>query len=139
MEEDHEDHLDWTLRRFWELDSIGLVPTKEESSTPDDLEAEEKVKNSLRYIDSPYEVGIPWKKDEPRLENNYNLAYKRLEALKQSLKRRPNVADSYQRVIEDYLSKGYIRKLTHEEEKRPSGISHIFLWFAMRDQRRKSE
>ncbi len=79
MEEDHEDHLDCTLRRFWELDSIGLVPTKEESSTPDDLEAEEKVKHSLCYVDGHYEVGIPWKKDEPQLENNYNLAYKHLE------------------------------------------------------------
>ena len=81
------------------------------------MEAEENIKNSLRYVDGRYEVGILWKKDDPTLENNYNLAYKRLEALQQSLKRHQNVAHSYQRVIEDYLSKGYIRKLTHEEEK----------------------
>jgi hypothetical protein len=119
MKEDEGDNLDCTLQRFWDLESIGLVPGKEETSTPDDLEAEKKVENSLRYVNGRYEVGIPWKKNEPQLENNYNLAYKRLETLEQSLKRRPNVAESYQKVIEDHLSKGYIRKLTRQEKQRP--------------------
>ena len=119
MKEDEVDNLDCTLQRFWDLESIGLVTGKEETSTPDDLEAEKKVANSLRYVNGRYEVGIPWKKNEPQLENNYNLAYKRLETLEQSLKRRPNVAESYQKVIEDHLSKRYIRKLTRQEKQRP--------------------
>lgn len=83
------------------------------------MEAERKVANSLRYVNGRYEVGIPWKKNEPQLENNYNLAYERLKTLEQSLERRPKVAASYQRVIEDHLSKGYIRKLTSQEKQRP--------------------
>ncbi|CAB3993576.1 Hypothetical predicted protein [Paramuricea clavata] len=87
MKEDEGDNLDCTLQRFWDLESIGLVPGKEETYTPDDLEAEKKVANSLRYVNGRYEVGISWKNNEPQLENNYNLAYKRLETLEQSLKR----------------------------------------------------
>ncbi|CAB4015211.1 Hypothetical predicted protein [Paramuricea clavata] len=95
MKEDEGDNLDCTLQRVWDLESIALVPRREETSTPDDLEAEKKVANSLRYVNCRYEVGIPWKKNEAQLENNYNLAYKRLETLEQSLKRRPNCSRKY--------------------------------------------
>ncbi|CAB4040082.1 Hypothetical predicted protein [Paramuricea clavata] len=52
MKEGEGDNLDCTLQRFWDLESIGLVPGKEETSTPDDLEAEKKVANSLRYVNA---------------------------------------------------------------------------------------
>ena len=60
------------LRQFWELEALGIKDT--DDKTLDEKEAVAKASESIICEDGRYSVGIPWKKGEPNLENNYEMA-----------------------------------------------------------------
>ena len=59
---------------------------------------------------------MPWRADRPNLSGNYDQAVKRLTKTEQSLKR-ADLLTEYDAIFEDYLSKGYIKKLEGEERQ----------------------
>jgi hypothetical protein len=81
---------DQELRRFWELEALGIKDNNER--TLDEREAATKVSDSVVFKDGRYTVGIPWKEGEPRLRNNYNMALKRLENQEKALRRKGSEA-----------------------------------------------
>ena len=107
--------LDYALRKFWELEAIGMNNDNNEVYAPAEKDVMAKVAALRRYVDGRYEVGILWIQEEITLENNHVLARKRLENLERSLQHRPEVARKYNEVLSSHLKKGYIRKLTPEE------------------------
>ena len=74
---------DQELRRFWELEALGIKDNNER--TLDEREAATKVSNSVVFKEGMYTVGIPWKEGEPSLKNNYNMALRRLENQEKAL------------------------------------------------------
>ena len=70
--------------------------------------------------DGRYEMGIPWKTGgEPKFKNNFEMAHRRLKTLEKSLMNKGSeVATGYNKIIEDYVDKNYVRKvpLTNEEQ-----------------------
>ena len=77
----------------------------------------EKVKKSLKFVDGRYQVGIPWKENSSLLQNNYEMAFRRLQNTEQRLFKKPDIARAYSDCIEQYISKGYIRKVPVTEEQ----------------------
>lgn len=71
----------------------------------------------MKFVDDHYEVAIPWKEEKPDLPCNYDMALQRLENTEKRLMKNPEVRDSYSKTIEQYLEKGYIRKINQDEEK----------------------
>ena len=69
------------LRKFWDLETLGIRDEKERPPTPDENRAIAQAKKTLRLADGRYEIGIPWRTDEPKLENNYDMALSRLTNL----------------------------------------------------------
>ena len=68
-----------------------------------------------------YEVAFPWKGDRPNLMNNRSQAEKRLYSTElQKLQRINDVRKAYQKVIEEYLQKGYIRRVPDDKPKPPN-------------------
>ena len=67
-----------------------------------------------------YEVAVPWKGDRPNLMNNRSQAEKRLYSTEQKLQGNNDVRKAYQKVIEEYLQKGYIRRVPNDEPKPPN-------------------
>ncbi len=99
------------LRRLWELDSLGMIdhPTRQRL-TADEQVAIDQVQTALSFKNRRYEIGVPWKQDEP-------LALSRLKNLKKSLQRKdPKIKEAYRKIIEDYSVKGYVRKTTQKDE-----------------------
>ena len=106
------------LRKFWELESIGIKEEGEQPLKPDDTRALDQVTETLQYSDGRYEVGIPWKEGEPKLEGNYEAAFTRLKSQEKSLARKgPGAKKAYSQVIESYETKGYIRKVSTSEDE----------------------
>ena len=58
-----------------------------------------------------YVVAVPWRDDRPSLPNNRPLAEKRLESTERNLTKNPEIAESCQKVIEEYLEKKYIHRV----------------------------
>ena len=92
----HDDQL----RHFWELEALGIKDA--DDRTLDEKEAVAKVTASVIYDKGRYSVGIPWKKEEPNLNNNYDMALRRLKSQEKALGRKgPEAVQAYNKIIED--------------------------------------
>ena len=116
-----------TLKRFWDLESLGIKDDPGlQVFTPDEKAAIDKAKETQQFKDSHYEIGIPWRKGEPKFSDNYSVALSRLESLEKSLlKKEPEIKEAYQNVIDDYIQKGYIRKLSVKKEESQWFLPHF--------------
>lgn len=108
--------LNSVLKRFWDLESIGIIST-EPQLTPEDKLAWSKVNKSLKFNGEHNEVAVPWRDDRPQLPNNLPMAKKRLVSTERKLLKDKEVAVAYQQVLNDYLEKQYIRRVPPEEPK----------------------
>ena len=98
------------LRQFWELEALGIKDT--DDKTLDKKEAVAKASESIVCEDGRYSVRISWKKGEPDLENNCEMALVRLKSQEKVLRRKaPEAMQAYNKIIEDYKRKGYVKKV----------------------------
>ena len=105
------------LRMFWGTENVTSVETQPWKM--EDHLALKKVEQSLKYINGRYHVAIPWTKDEPEVANNYDMALRRLQNTERRLTKDTELAEVYSGIIEQYVEKGYIRKV-QESGKRPT-------------------
>ena len=68
-----EDPLVEQVKKFWELENIGVSPY--EGSVHD------KFLDTIRFRDGRYEVSLPWKTHHALLPDNYEVAVSRLYAV----------------------------------------------------------
>ena len=97
-----------SLKHFWDLETKGITPLRS-VMTSDESVAWHKVSTSIQLENGHYIVFVPWPDERPSLPNNRPLAEKRLESTEQKLERHSEIADAYQKVIEEYLEKSAAR------------------------------
>ena len=78
----HSQTPDDALRKFWELDAIGTKEEAMNALTTDEKNAVKKASETIKIDDQRYEIGIPWKDNEPSFTDNYEVALARLESLR---------------------------------------------------------
>lgn len=70
-----------TMKRFWELESVGITKTKNTvMSYTEELVVADFTKG-LKFNGKNYEVRLPWKHNPLKLENVYMEAVKWLESI----------------------------------------------------------
>ncbi len=95
------------LQKFWDLESIGVLPEGEaEVLSVEDQHAVNVFLERCVFKDGRYEAPLIFKPDAPILMNNYAMAYKRLQALECRLRADPALAVKYCQAIETYMSRG---------------------------------
>ena len=105
--------LNYLLKQFWSLEVKQPLFPKEKL-------AFDKVNESIRFDGERYEVAVPWKYERPELPPNWEMAEKHLHTVEKKLMQDEKLAQAYQSVVDDYLSKGYIWEVPEEELKPPS-------------------
>ena len=93
-------NLDDQLRRFWELESLGIM--KDEPSVYD------KFVQQISFDGQRYQVSLPWKENAPPLPDNFELCHKWLDSLLRRLRQNPQLLTEYDSVIRDQLSRGIV-------------------------------
>ncbi|XP_071095649.1 uncharacterized protein [Haliotis cracherodii] len=83
---------------------------------PDDEQALHKAQETLVYMNGQYQIGIPWK-NVPSLPNDYAMAFRRLLSTEKKLSKDKDTALAYDNIILQYVEKGYIHKVDHEESR----------------------
>ena len=75
------------------------------------------VENFMQYDNNQnmYRLSIPWKENKPRLPENYNMALQQLQNTEKRLRKSPSIGQSYSDIIENYVAKGYVRKVSENE------------------------
>ena len=117
---------DDAIRRFWELDAIGIKDDTCPAMTAEEKAAVEKVSGTLKFAEGRYEVGIPWKDDEPKFADNYEALLVRLESQEKSLRKKgPEIMKAYNEIFEEYEKKGYIHEVPKSDVKKQCFLPHF--------------
>ncbi|KRY06690.1 hypothetical protein T12_1149, partial [Trichinella patagoniensis] len=106
-----EDHLSRLLRRFWEVESLGILPATEDAKSEPALTQFEE---SVSFDGQRYSVGLLWKTGASPLPNNLEMANRRLRSLRHRLARDPDKEREYADVIQSYLDQGWAEEVPGE-------------------------
>ena len=90
------ENLDVGLKKFWELESLGISKEKHP--------VQRQLTQQIAFRQGRYEVHLPW----THLPDNYDLCRKRLTGLLKRLHQNPEQLREYDSVINDQLSKGIV-------------------------------
>ena len=100
----------------------------EQPLSPEEKLTFDKVNESIRFDGERYETAVPWKHERPELPPN-QMSEKRLHTVEKMLMQDGKLAQAYQSVVEDYLSKGSIREVpVMSQNHYQNGSFHISLW-----------
>ena len=110
------DSSDDQLKRFWELDAIGIVNHQEHQRTVEEEDAVNQFNSSCRFDADRYEVGLPWKKDHSPLVDNNGQAYQLLVSTERILAIDSEKARLYCEAVSQYIEDGHARSIAIDEE-----------------------
>ena len=105
-----QDHL----RRFWELDEIG-VRERDETIHP----CVSRFQDTVDFRNGRYVVALPWKKNRPDLLDNKTIAEGRLKSLQKKLERDVPLKESYHQAIKQMKDLDIIEEVPHDEVINP--------------------
>ncbi|XP_028397211.1 uncharacterized protein LOC114521021 [Dendronephthya gigantea] len=108
---------DRELRRFWDLESLGI--SREEKSVAEDFTS------TIAFKEGRYEVKLPWKEQHQILPDNYEMSCKRLKNLVERLQREPEILREYDTVIKNQLSKGIVETVNKEDVGEVGRVHYI--------------
>ena len=117
--ERHE-RLDQQVERVWKLESSELYNDSRAMSVRDKL-ATTGWEKTATYEDGHYTLPIPFRREEPRLPDNRQMAELRLRSLQGKLEKNPELSKRYAEGMEDSLSKGYAIEAALSEAERQDG------------------
>ncbi|XP_062541136.1 uncharacterized protein LOC134209170 [Armigeres subalbatus] len=107
-----DETLHETVKNYFALDSLGIRAPQQ---SKEDDRALSILRDITTFQNGRYQVGLLWKFDDVRLPNNRSMALRRHYCLTKRMEREPQLAATLRAKMTDYVSKGYIRKLTPEE------------------------
>ena len=96
-------NLDQQLKRFWDLESLGIVQEKDELY--------DQFKLNVTFTGERYEVALPWKDSALWLPDNYQLSLRRLQGLLRRLRQQPELLMEYDKAIREQLSSGIVERV----------------------------
>src|SRR5277367_3817351 len=116
-----DDELHMMVKDHFKVESMGIMPNLTPLENKNDERARLIFEKTTNRIDDRFETGLPWKSDDLQLVESRLNAEKRLAALEKKLDRDPELSREYCAKIEEYLQKGYTRKLTPREKINTAG------------------
>ncbi|GFR15756.1 integrase catalytic domain-containing protein [Trichonephila clavata] len=97
------------LRRFWEIESLGIRDNDSVSLGNGDEEILSEFDKSVCFVDGRYRVSLPWKPGMREvLQNNKTVARKRFEGLVRRFKCDHELFCEYKDVIDNYVREGIV-------------------------------
>ena len=109
--------LDAGLKRFWELESLGIL--KEEHPV------QQQFSQRISFKGGRYEVHLPWKSAHPPLPDNYDLCRKRLGGLLNRLRQDPEKLQQYDAVIQDQLRQGVVEVVSEPAKLKGERLHYL--------------
>ncbi|CAB4009276.1 Hypothetical predicted protein, partial [Paramuricea clavata] len=108
-------YLKEQVSHYFKADGLGVVSDTQKVMSIEDRKALKMMEESTTIVDNHYEVGMLWSHNNPQLPNNRYIALKHLQHLKNRLKKDEVLHQKYCEKIEEYVKKGYARKLWQDE------------------------
>ena len=115
--ESHDDQLVTALKKFWEVETLGIECI--ENAPSDDIFLQ-----GLKFKGNRYEVGLPWIGDHVKLSDNRDPCFSRLKLLHKRLLKNPDILREYDCVIQDQLERGIIESIPMQQTNKEKGSIH---------------
>ena len=109
--------IEANLKRFWELESIGI--------SPDERSVYEEFLSTVTHRDGRYEVHLPWKDNQVTLPDNYQLSLRRLESLLKRLRQDPKTLKEYDNIIKEQIARGIIERVDETSTTDASCVHYL--------------
>ncbi|XP_044316206.1 uncharacterized protein LOC123037801 [Drosophila rhopaloa] len=109
-----DDTMEQMVEDYFEMESFGVKLAPQVAGS-DDARAQRILEDTTVKVGRRYQTGLLWKDDHAVLPRSYEMAHRRLINVEKKLKRNRQLALEYDRIIRDYVAKGYARKLQHDE------------------------
>ena len=97
----------------------------EVAMSQEDKQAVSIMESTVTKIGEHYSVGLLWKQNPPKLQNNRPLAVKRMEGLRMKFKRDPSLFDKYSAKINEYIDNGYAVQIPEESLEATEKTNYI--------------
>ena len=110
------ENLDVAFKSFWESESFGTKSTSQPLYSKDEKRAMDLLEQETVKLETGYQVPLLWKEGEPRLQNNRQVALKRLEGLEKRFARDPQYELDYRKAMDKYVENGYAVKINEDDE-----------------------
>jgi hypothetical protein len=111
-----EDDHNLSLKRFWQLESLGIMDDPQEMSQ-DEKYVVQQLQESVNFDGERYEVELLWTKNCPKLADNRKIAMKRLVNVEARLKKNPEQLVMYKQLINQYIKDGHARETTIDDDQ----------------------
>lgn len=112
-EKDNELHN--LVHDFFTTEEFGVKLPDKPIESNENIRARALLTSTTRRIGERFETGLLWRSDDIQLPNSYGMALSRLRGVESKMRRDPDYAQQYQNEIENYIKKGYARKLSDDE------------------------
>ncbi|XP_059048070.1 uncharacterized protein LOC131843444 [Achroia grisella] len=106
IREGAEDRIEEELRRYFSIESLGVLPRKTRAD-PQERALQILQKKTRALPDGGYSTSLLWKTDKVELPNNYDAALNRLYSTEKKIDRNPQLKEEYERQIALLIEKGY--------------------------------
>ena len=120
---DNDQKLHKQVEQFWETETFGTKFNYKGSLSIQDQRALEILDSETKLENGHYIVPMLWEDKNAILSNNYGVAYQRLQFLIRKFKKDEKLLEMYSRNINEYIEKGYARKMSSEEVSKASDIT----------------
>lgn len=110
---EHDEALHQGMKEYFSVDNFGVkVPDSLMNISKDEEKALRDLKDLTKRTDGRFETGLLWRHENFNLPESYWMAKRRLECIEN---KKPETIKVIDDTINDYVRKGYARKLTPEE------------------------
>jgi hypothetical protein len=113
--ESGDDELHQLVKESFTTENFGVKLTQTSIRSREDLRAEAILKETTKSIGHRYETGLLWKWSNFSLPESKSMAFMRLKCTERRMDKDASFAQQYNLKIAEYLTKGYVRKLSPEE------------------------
>ncbi|XP_058820084.1 uncharacterized protein LOC131682540 [Topomyia yanbarensis] len=120
-----DDGLHAMMKEYFSFDSMGISqPTKIILSS--EIKRSEMLLNTGTHLRGDrYETVLLWKSNDIRLPESKSMAYRRFRCLEKRMANDRSLAETLNMTIRNYVTQGYIRKLSSEE----LAADHRRIWY----------
>ena len=114
-----QDELVDTLKKFWEIEELGIRKFPPEKERQPDAAQSSEFLREIEFKEGRYEIGLPWKQiDDKPLPNDFQLSLDRLNSLYSRLGKDPEILAEYTRIIDEQIKLGIVEYVPEEEQTR---------------------
>lgn len=103
------------MASYFSTEAFGVKVPQNERKSKSDERAIKIMEETLKPTEKGYEIGLLWKNDKVEFPNTFSTALSRFLQLEKRLEKDPSLRNWYDNQIDEYIQKGYLKKLSPEE------------------------